>query len=589
MAKPKGKSNIHSDEWHRMVSTPARSIKQAEKRRAEWLRIFKETQDVKMTCASIPVEYRTYLKWRQRFPDFAVKVDAARSNMDRVDTAGEWDGGFAKFRKQFLGHESPWFHLKIVNALENAKPGRITLILMPPEHGKTTLLEDFSSEKLALDPTYRITFGSEKLDHPKKVLGLVMSRMEPDGGYDEYVARFGPFVPQTGGDRKTRQVWGTTKFNVWRKSEGADSQRDYSMAAIGITASIQGTRTDLLVMDDVQGYKSLSRSEEYFAAFRQDWLSRSGSKAPVVIVGTRVGPNDFYELLINAGLVDELIMFPAWTEEYGWLWPERYTEEEYALMRRNAGEEAWARNYMQDPLASSSGAFAASEVDAVKNKLRSTINPFREDISACVIGLDPGYGRNAFVVGGMAETHFDVLRARADEDLRNTSNIMQLLEDLLYDFHQEGRHPVTHVIIENKAFQKGLVEDEDLLALQEKFGFDIAGHDTGNNKRDANIGVPGMARSFRRQEIDIPWADAVSEAEMQVLCQELTSWRPVKGTLLTQDLVMALWFCWIVWRDVRDTLSVMDDSFHSDGLPWGSRSSGLLIPATHGSPLRRSA
>jgi hypothetical protein len=71
------------------------------------------------------------------------------------------------------------------------------------------------------------------------------------------------------------------------------------------------------------------------------------------------------------------------------------------------------------------------------------------------------------------------------------------------------------------------------------------------------------------------------------LCRELVSWRPVKGTELTQDLVMALWFAWLVWRDERGTLVSGDTGFTTDGLPWAPRSSGLLIPATSASPLRR--
>lgn len=575
-------------EWFRKISQNRRSTKDAAERREKLLRVLAETGDIQMACRAVPVEYRTYLKWRARFPEFKAKADATRTNMTRADTAGQanWHGGFAEFRKQFFGMDSPWFHLRIIDALENAEPGKITLVLMPPEHGKTTLLEDWANMKLAVDPTFRITFGSEGLDHGKKVLGRVRSRMEEDSPYDEYVARFGPFAPQTGGARKSRQPWGDTKFNVWRKAEH-DVERDYNMRAIGIGGRIQGTRTDLLNMDDIQSLITLSQSATYLERFRQDWLTRSGSKAPVFIVGTRVGPDDFYELLIAAGLVDTLITFPAHDSEGNWLWPERYSPEDYAVMRRNAGEEAWARNYMQDPLASSSGAFSAAEVDAVKNKLRSIVNPYRQDVQALTIGLDPGYGRNAFVVTGMAETHLDVVDARADEDLRNSSNIFQLLEDLLYTHHDENHHPVTHVIIEDKAFQKGLVEDEDLLALQARFAFDISGHDTGSNKRDPRIGVPGMARSFRRQEIDIPWGDDVSRNQMAGLVKELVAWRPSKGTQLTQDMVMALWFCWLVWRDVRETLTANDQAFTTDGIPYGSRASGLLIPVMSGSPLRR--
>lgn len=581
----------HSEEWFRKVSAAPRTTAAAKERREKFLRVFGETGDIQTACDSVPVNYRTYLQWRLRYSDFKARVDSMKVGMTKADTAGqfEWREGFAEFRKQFFDMDSPWFHLEIIEALENAEPGSITLILMPPEHGKTTLLEDWANYKLAVDPTYRITFGSESVDHGKKVLGRVRGRMEADSPHGEYVARFGPFAPQTGGERKSKQPWGDTKFNVWRKGNFS-IERDYSMRAIGIAGRVQGTRTDLLVMDDIQSLITLSQSQVYLDRFRQDWLTRSGAKAPVVIIGTRVGVDDFYEKLVATGIVTRIIKFPAWREDYGWLWPERNTEEEYATLRFNAGPETWSRNFMQDPMASASGPFAPEEVDAVKDKMRNT-GDIAHDVAAMVIGLDPGYGRNAFLVGGMAETHLDVVDIQTDEDLRNTDNIIQLLEELLQTYHQWGKREVTHVVIEDKAFQKGLVEDEGLLDLVERYGFQVIGHDTGANKRDPNIGIPGMARSFRRKEVTIPWGDSETQEKMELLRKELVAWRAgMKGTELVQDLVMALWFSWIIWRDEKDTLAFQTSTTLQAGLgSWGERASGVLVPWSNGSPLRRSA
>lgn len=566
-------------QWAR--SLPGQANRQASmKRRQAFVACFEDTLDIDASCIAAGVTRHTYEKWRLKFRDFAAVVDAIRVG-DRDKLRDHWDGTFADFRLRFFGNDSPWFHLRMIQALEHGEPGSITLILLPPEHGKTTTLEDFCSYKLAVDPSFRITYASERIDHAMKVLGRVMNRMERDGPYPEYVGHFGPFAPPgEGSGRKTRQTWSKKMFSVFKRADR--DERDYSMVALGIGAAVAGTRTDLLVLDDIQSLKSLNQTDDIVETIRQDWLSRPGSKGRTVIVGTRVGDGDVYEKLIELGIIDNLIEFPAytgaeWPEPVGarpkedkdnlppegcnLLWPERYSRQEYLIMRVNAGEMAWLRNYMQRPKAAGDQHFTDAMIAEALDPMRPIFADPPDDVAECVTGLDPGYGTNATVTCGMTPERLHVLTWQLDYNLTNTEEILEPVALHAEQFDLKSRERpcgVTEVVIEEKAFQKGLFEDKALKVIKLRYGFNVTGHETGWSKYDPNFGIPAMARSFRRNEIVIPGADdPATQAALELLKRELTNWKPYKrGTRLKQDLVMALWFCWMRWQARREHLKL---------------------------------
>lgn len=506
---------------------------------------------IKEILPLVPISQTGYWSWRHNYKDFAAQVDAfVRPN--RVITANtKWTDGFAEYRKRFFKMDSPWFHLRIINALEESEPGSVTLITIPPEHGKTTLLEDWASMKLALDPTFRIALGAEKQQHSRKFLGRVKNRMEIDGPFKEYVRRFGPFVAPKGSAQARTQPWAADYFNVFKK--GIHDERDYSMVALGMGSSIRGTRTDLLVVDDPQSMDTLDQSEKLFEKFRHDWLSRPGSKGRTVILMTRVGEGDFADLLLDSEILDHHIRIPAWTEEHGWLWPERYSEHEYSIMKRNVGPAGWELSYLQIARPAHTIVFDKPTIEKGRDPLRSILHVAeRLKPGGVLVGLDPGYTVTGLTAAIDGEKEFAILSSRKRRNLPGTEAIIGELEDLIATVHLPHVHPVTDLVIESMAFQRGLLTDERIQAMQRQYGFRIHPHETGNNKRDPDLGVPQMVHSLLRGEISWPWADGVSQAEMRELEDDMYRWRPGKrgrGTKIEQDALMATWFPWLLWRN----------------------------------------
>jgi hypothetical protein len=541
-----------------------------ELRRRMFLQAMQDGLSLDAGCARVGWTRHGYNRSRDRHPDWAFKVDSIRGHP--IARAGPgFRGDFQGFRKTYFGHDSPWFHLKVVEALEEGEPGSITLILLPPEHGKTSLLEDYCNFKLAVDPTFRIVIGSEGQPHSRKVLRRVRSRMEEHGPAPNYVLRFGPFAPQTGEkDRKSRQPWGADFFDVFKKDE--HDERDYSMVGLGWRSAIAGTRTDLLVMDDVQSRKSLNLTDEMFETFRQDWLSRPGSHGRTVIIGTRVGPADFYERLIEAEMVDRLITIPAYDNYGNWLWPERYSPEEYQRMRRNVGEDAWWRNYMQQPRHQGDATFLNEYIDKCKVPLR-TLGMIPDVDGHMVLSLDPALG------GGNALTacHFGRRLAVVDQIQDTNLARMEQILDRILDFTL--RYRPTTLIVESNAFQRGLARDDRLLSMGNAYGFRIVEHQTGQNKRDEIFGVASMAQDFARELVELPWADEkITRARIEPLIAELQAWRPdVPTRRIRQDRVMSLWFAWLRWRRSLVTKTTTAQPIRVAGSPFRKTPGGRVL------------
>ena len=569
-----------------MTNTPSQQLGgntskiRGENNRKLFLEALEQHGTIERSLSIVGVTRSAYEKWRQRIPNFSAKVDAVRIKFAENGPVEVGTGSFQSFRSEYFGNTSPWFHIKAIEAYEKTPPGNITLILWPPEHGKTTLAEDYFCFKLARNPEFRITVGSEGQDMARKILGRIRSRMEPQGPYPRFVAKFGPFVPQNQSGRKTAQSWGADQFNVFKKNR--HDERDYSMVSLGWRSKIAGTRTDHLHIDDIQSRVSLNLTEQMFEIFRQDWLTRPGENGRTSINGTRVGEDDFYERIMTH--IDEdilsVIRFPAIvTNDDGEpepLWPEMFTMDSLDRIRRKVGDEAWSRNYMQEPSSSLTATFSDETIGKCLNPLRSTLHDPPKDCTV-FIGLDPALGGNNCVMAATPhEDKLKILFLREDIGLTRNEQILGIVEDAVLRCQKNGAS-VSDVIIEAMVFQKGLSRDQRLIEMTDQYGFRVREHLTGMNKYDETIGIPSMALSFMRGEIDIPYAeDSPTRHQADELIRQLKSWRPlVRGTKLRQDRVMALWFIWILWRQRRAAYQVDASQFDFNALPYNKTRSKI--------------
>lgn len=578
---------------HRKVND-ARRRSMAE-RQAEFIDRFREHPWANDCCDAMGIAYSTYKSWRSKTPEFAQAIDAIRDraglgSLNRNPAEGGWDGSFTSFRAEFLGMGTPAHQREAVTAYESTAPGTITLILWPPEHGKTTLFEDYATWKLSIVPTYRMVVGSESLTGmSRKILSRVKNRLDPaTSEFKDLIARFGPFRKPLG--EPAEQPWAADYFNVWKK--GGHDERDYSMVALGIGSGIAGTRTDHLHADDIQSKRNESQTPQIVDTFRQDWLTRPGQSGRTTMNGTRVGEGDVYETLeqeIGPDLL-RIIRLPAITVDDDGvehaLWPEVWPLEALERQRKLVGEEAWSRNYMQDPLIKGHMTFSDEEcLPTIRKAMPWWSSPGEGAVgNDAVISLDPSIeGKNCVAACGMIPGELRFLGGREREDLRNNEQVIDEVEWAVLRAIDCGWSP-SEVVIEDKAFQKGLMADRQLQELAARHGLSVRGHQTGENKYDDSIGIPSMARDMRLGRIAVARGiERADEAWIDELDRQLRRWRPYrKGNRLRQDRLMALWFAWIIWRQRNYHLAATvttTEQFGFRGMPYTPTRAGVLVPS----------
>lgn len=538
----------------------------ANERRQRILQLISQGYTPEQACREIGISTQTYYQYRSDLPSFRTQVDLARANWYSTNedaNIGDWDS-FISFRKRFFRFDTYWHQAQIVDAIENAGPMDVVLILVPPEMGKTTLLEDKICQILAHDPNHRIGYVSEGSKHSIKVGNRIKKRMTDTVNFGDYIARYGPFYED--GQERGGKPWTTHYFTIAKANH---DERDYSFEARGARSNIQGARIDDLFLDDIQSLKSLSQTGFLIDQFRQEWITRIGKSGRLFIVGNRIGIGDFYEKIIELDLVTRLIELPAVNENGESLCPELWPDEALVKRRKQVGENVWQRTYMQDPIAAGTVTFTSDVQNRAKDWNRVVAK--RPGI-ATVMSLDPGLGGgNSLTVCQYTPSRLEVVDQVADYGLGRTEQILERVEQYAAKWRP------TDLIVEMMAFQQALGKDDRMLALGEKYGFRIYPHVTSDNKYDPTFGVASMAGSMRAQELTIPWGDDAAQETMQPLLDEMTKWRPnVRGVKLRMDRVMSLWFAWLYWQSQKSAMQFEETKWQMKKLPWKPTSIGKV-------------
>lgn len=569
----------------RMAAGPLRTNRESQAKRNELLLAITEGLTVRDACARVGVSMDSYRYYRQVDDDFRRRIDQARVTRNREQGDVRWTGNFASFRETFfpLKYPTPAFHIEIINKMESVPALAIGMVLCPPNAGKSTLMEDWIAYKLATDPNQCITVVSKSQGQARKMLVRVQRRMTDAQMYPDFIARFGPFYVE--GQEREGKPWTKDFFTVNRADH---DERDYSLQCLGWNGQVYGSRVDTLICDDIQTIDNLSSIEHMLDKFNLEYMSRLDEDCGrLFIVGTRIEMGDIYERLIDADIISHkhmtvLAAVNAAGESY---WPERWPIEKLDHdaddpsergMRQKVREKAWWTGYMQQPSVSNSATFTDDMVDRACNRSLK-VGPA---LDACpvVLGLDPALGGgNALIAIAYGIDHMTVLDCQRDVGLAQSEQILHLIEQFAIRYHPRA------LIVETVAFQRALARDERLSLLAAKYGFTIHEHNTGRNKLDPVLGVASMDTSFIRGEISIPWADDIAELRMAELVAELRAWRPnVPTRLITQDLVMALWFCWLYILQQRRVMGAPADAWKRDALPWRPTevtTTGLVLPS----------
>lgn len=388
----------------------------------------------------------------------------------------------------------------------------------------------------------------------------MQNKLTDSSRFAELIARYGPFKSEGRGGE-----WSSSGFMVKGKTS---DERDPTMRGRGVYTKAQGVRADLLILDDLQDIESIGATARLFKILRQTYFTRAVSgkanaQVAIVMVGNRVDLGDIWEALMEEpGLRDllDIVTIPAIRDGRS-LFPSLYSVEDWEFKRKLVGEDVWFRNYMQQPRASGDSTFRVGDLQACLSQRANHRPQCRPDPSEwnAVTSVDPALGGGTAVLTCAWNVHaLRPVDATWKKGLTRNEQIYLLMRDHF------TRYAPTHCVFEINTLQKGLARDERVEELCAEFGVRIIEHHTGRGKLDPVSGVGAMASAFVMRKMVIP-ADADHmdrpHPSMEDLWNQLLAWRPdVPTKLLTQDLVMALWFCHLFWRDrVREIEAASDE------------------------------
>ena len=551
----------------------------AEAAKANYLTVLNEnpTLSLDALCLKAGIKKSRYFAWRQADDQFRAKVDGLKARLARsAKDAGEDPpqprrSGFLDFRETFFPHEypTPKFHMDIVRILESAPPMSVSMILVPPNFGKSTLLEDWVNYRLAQNPNHRITIASKGQQQARKMLGKIQRRMTDINSFPDYISKYGPF--KVDGQEKLGKPW-TRDYMTVAKAD--HDERDYSLQVLGWSGQVYGSRIDTLILDDIQTRDNLSSVDDMLDKLSLEFLTRGDDQFRAFIIGTRIEVGDIYERLIDLEVITEgqLYLMPAVSmdpqgEEVS-LWPDRWPMDKLNKQRKIVREKAWWCGYMMAPQRGGQATFPEDLMEAAKNHdrgigvLKPPHLPANTPYLPTALSLDPALGGgNALVAFSYSLDKMWFLDAVRETGLARTEDILLRIEEFARAYRPQD------LIIEHNAFQRGLARDDRLQVLGKRYGFTVHEHTTNRNKQDPILGVGSMGGSYSRGEIDIPWGDKYAEERFREFVSEHMAWRAdIPTKLLTQDLVMAAWFGWLFWQQKRQFIQADTKYWNRAGL-----------------------
>lgn len=540
--------------------------------------------------------YRTWMEAADRDdPDsFRSKIRALREAAGFAAAGREPLPDFPEFCARYLHQPLPLHQLRVWDVMNGREPrdyhpsiryhrGRDShlLINMPPEHAKSTVWTiNYPTWRLYRDPTIRIVIVSQGQPMARKFLHAIKQRLT-GRRYQEAVIKFAP-------EDSTGKVGWRDPDGSWTRTEiyvaGADAgEKDPTVQVLGVGGQIYGARADLIICDDLTDLKTAARWPQIMDYISQDVDSRIGKSGQLIIVNTRVAPED-----LSKHLRDDLVEFdgtPVFTylaqpavldyaetsAEWTTLWPEAWPGPDLAKKRAMQRDESRFALVFQQLDVEEDAVFPPEALQCAVNRRRAPGAMSDEGW-----GTRPEGMRGLYVVGGLdpatvghtAALVFGVERSTKRRYLLDGFDLANCSPDTMMEKVKEltVRLGVKTWVIERNAFQRFLTQLDAFRQWMYARGVRLVEHYTdGGNKFDSDFGVQAMAGLYLscgkpRNDGSALWDRTPDTALIELptprlsrvtslLLEQLATWHPTEMRQRQQtDLVMAHWFAEIEMR-----------------------------------------
>lgn len=231
------------------------------------------------------------------------------------------------------GYEPAPFQSEWADALMDIRRGR-TVIVAPPESGKTAWCTAFAAWSIGNDPAIHIGYIANTHRQAARQSVAVREIIRSN-------LRYKHIFPHVELD----EVRGTGEAEWFVKREN-QSDKDATFQVSGHPGPILGARLDVVIVDDYsdkENSQSPVQREKAWEWFRENVLTRlNPDNGRLICIQTRWAEDDLAGCLIKAGA--ELLEYPAVRDGES-LWPEKWTTEGLESRRRELGPRIFDLQY----------------------------------------------------------------------------------------------------------------------------------------------------------------------------------------------------------------------------------------------------
>ena len=509
---------------------------------------------------------------RKEDPQFKAATDELLSKVKDRPAPDDEFPDFLTWRERFMGYYLPngdvvrassyWFHDE---AYKGIMDNNRVMILVPPMHMKTTMWSiEFSTYLIMKNRKTRITVIQKSQDESKKIVRSVQQRLTDHSFYEGLgIPRYEDPITLYGGKHgfKPEKYGGEGQWNAnaFTVPDTGWGEKDPTMQAKGAEGAILSNRADYIILDDIQdgGAYSPHTSDKILQWLTQNVLTRLGPESKLVILGSRLGPADIYEKLMNSTEAEDwpVIRFPAafspgthdpWNPSDGpgeSLLPDLWPWDKLMAKRKEVGR-AWYTSYMQEEGDRDGAVFTRDKLEAARN-YEMVLGIVPEPVTHIYIGMDPAIKAwNVITVWGLDKRTgirylIDLIRRK---ELNNWDNAIDLLSEAA------DRYGPRKVVIEVNNTQ-GHVADTARRVLGAA-GHQIVEYKTatglGAQQHDQDYSISSIGSLFDGHLVQLPYGDSKTREIVDGFITEFTRWHTSEeGTSvkkLTRDQVMATLF-----------------------------------------------
>lgn len=556
-----------------------------EKRRKVYIETLEATGSEELAIEAAGISRDTPRVWWNRYPELRARRDAVVLGGAKESTLGIVQGfpkdDFLRFRElsfAYKGLRDGLWH-RAVNSFYQRDAYRALqehnrlIVILPPGHIKTTFFcQEFPTWNIMRDRDFRTLVIQKNADEATKLVGAVQRRLEDSDWYDNAANRLreqgeDPIVnplttwfakqPFRNKRREAGDSWGKTGFRVIGQLSG---EKDLTMQAKGPGGQIQGVRSDLILLDDVQDpMASLDDSKKLLDWFHGVILGRVTDSQKVVVLANYFQPDDFAHLLVQEHPDWAVVEYPAIIDatvdpslaegEVRPLCPEFWTLEALETKRKEVGTRTWHYTWMQEAGSFDEATFKREVLEAALDP-EFTIGEIPHAVTDVYLGVDPATaasGYCAIIAWGVDRRTkqrylIDVFNKQG---MRNWQTIIAQITEMCRAYS-----PRT-VVIERANTQGSLINDEMLVREMRSLGVRVQDYKTatgtGARAEQSNYDITTIGGLFDGGLVTLPGGGTFEDVRrVQEFIDQLVKWRTDDDgnsiKRLTRDMVMGLLF-----------------------------------------------